>query len=256
MVKNFTSLLALILAFYSFNTYAQSQQFGLVHSSVLNSPIGSISLKSYGFYSPDSVYVGAIYTNKSLLIQPLTTAQKIYSLWKNEDSNSQTVTVYCFESSHLTELSQWIAKNQSEPIFTVRKSFNAITIQTTNETILEIAKLYYVKRIIYQSPTVQNFNFLERTNHRINSFAPTFPLNDTNALTGKNIIIGEWDGGNVGNHIDLNSRVKIIKAPSYSSHATHVAGTMSGAGNLNPLYRGMAPESFVYSWDFMGDIPV
>jgi hypothetical protein len=256
MVKNFTSLLAIILAFYSFNTYAQSQQFGLVHSSVLNSPIGSISLKSYGFYSPDSVYVGAIYTNKSFLIQPLTTAQKIYSLWKNEDSISQTVTVYCFESSHLTELSKWISENHPEANFTHRKSFNALTLKTTNETILEIANLNYVKRIIYQSPSVQTFNFLERGNHRVNSFAPTFPLNDTNALTGKNIIIGEWDGGNIGNHIDLNNRVKIIKAPNYSGHATHVAGTMSGAGNLNPLYRGMAPESFVFSWDFMGDIPV
>lgn len=256
MVKNIPVLFSLLIVFYCSKILAQYQQYGITHTSFVNSPNFNKNFKTFGYYSPDSLYIGALNIENQPFITPLKPSQKIHSLWQNPDSINQSITIYCFEPHHIYELATWLQSKQTKTPIYYRNSFNAVSTIVNNNQIFDIAKLHYVKRIVYKNPQIQSFNFVERTNHRVNSFAPTFPLNDTNALTGKNIIIGEWDAGNIGNHIDLNNRVKIIKAPSYSSHATHVAGTMSGAGNLNPLYRGMAPESFVFSWDFMGDIPV
>lgn len=50
-----------------------------------------------------------------------------------------------------------------------------------------------------------------------------------------------WDGGAVlASHVEINNRTEQKdNAPTISDHATHVAGTMIGAG-INPLAKGMA----------------
>jgi gliding motility-associated-like protein len=86
-------------------------------------------------------------------------------------------------------------------------------------------------------------------------------LNETRmgqrGLTGKGIIAGEWDGAGVGIHIDYQARYTNIDPfvpGTGGEHATHVLGTMGGAGNLNPVAKGMAHEIYTYAWDFIGNV--
>ena len=64
-------------------------------------------------------------------------------------------------------------------------------------------------------------------------------------LTGEGIVIGVGDGGELGDHIDLNEFV-INEADgtiaSFGSHADHVSGIIGSRGNLNPRHKGMAPN--------------
>ncbi len=65
-------------------------------------------------------------------------------------------------------------------------------------------------------------------------------------LTGKGVVVGVGDGGELGNHIDFNNRVINYAIGTYTSfggHGDHVSGTAAGAGLLNPQHKGMAPEA-------------
>jgi hypothetical protein len=74
-------------------------------------------------------------------------------------------------------------------------------------------------------------------------------------LNGENMILGVWDGGRVHNHPLLEGRVTQIDNPTtYSSHSTHVSGTMIGTGALQSgQAKGMAPMAEMNAWDFAGD---
>ena len=66
--------------------------------------------------------------------------------------------------------------------------------------------------------------------------------------------IGIWDGGTVGPHMDFTGRLVLAEPYLSTDHGTHVAGTMAGAGLLDPFARGMAPKARIYSYDYNGDI--
>lgn len=103
-------------------------------------------------------------------------------------------------------------------------------------------------------PPVESNNWVERTNHRV-------PMVDNikgpYALSGKDVIVGEWDGSGAAQHIDYDARhvaMEPFVSGSNGNHATHVAGTVLGAGIRNPEALGMAPKASLFSWDFGGFI--
>ncbi|PHS64044.1 MAG: hypothetical protein COB12_08650 [Flavobacterium sp.] len=77
-------------------------------------------------------------------------------------------------------------------------------------------------------------------------------------LNGENMIGGIWDGGRVRTtHILIENRADQLDSPSgFSSHATHVAGTMIGTGTVaSGTAKGMAPEAELWAYDFNSDTP-
>lgn len=71
-------------------------------------------------------------------------------------------------------------------------------------------------------------------------------------LTGAGVDVLVYDGGQVFVHNDLAGRVTVggSDTSGISSHATHVAGTIGGAGTVQPQYRGMAPAVDIISYGF------
>lgn len=70
-------------------------------------------------------------------------------------------------------------------------------------------------------------------------------------LDGAGVLIGEWDGGQVYPHADFGGRVRNLDAVSADSHATHVAGTILGAGADE--VRGHAPAATLIAGYFNYD---
>lgn len=68
---------------------------------------------------------------------------------------------------------------------------------------------------------------------------------------GSGVVVGHGDDGDIGPHIDYTGRI-IARNTSTSTgdHGDHVAGTIFGAGNLDPDVQGMAPgaELFYYTY--------
>jgi hypothetical protein len=84
----------------------------------------------------------------------------------------------------------------------------------------------------------------------------TGALENLFGLTGKGVNIGIWDGGMAGPHIDFVGRTTIRQSASgISAHATHVAGIMAGAGLVYPLWKGVATEATVFSYDIANAPP-
>jgi hypothetical protein len=133
---------------------------------------------------------------------------------------------------------------RSEPLF------HTVTLRIPQSEILKIASLPFV---LWMEPIEPKFtieNLPGKTLQRSNT------LTDGNRnLTGNGIRLGIWDGGPIGQHLDLSSRVTILEnVGTYPSdntdHAIHVCGTMAGAGNIDPFARGMASKATIFSSDF------
>jgi Subtilase family len=92
-------------------------------------------------------------------------------------------------------------------------------------------------------------NLPGKTLHRSNV------LNDgPRNLTGNGVRMGQWDGGKAGPHLDFLNRIIIRDNVTSDDHHTHVAGTMLGAGLIDPFARGMAPKASLYSYDYNGSV--
>ena len=72
-------------------------------------------------------------------------------------------------------------------------------------------------------------------------------------LTGKGVRVGVWDG-NAEPHFDYGNRLHQqefeMDVVSSEGHGMHVAGTVGGAGLLDPKAMGMAPGVELYSYNF------
>jgi peptidase S8 and S53 subtilisin kexin sedolisin len=62
------------------------------------------------------------------------------------------------------------------------------------------------------------------------------------ALEGEGVRIGIWDA-NITQHVDFGNRIHTQEYELADDHGTHVAGTVLGAGLVNPDARGMAPKA-------------
>lgn len=105
-------------------------------------------------------------------------------------------------------------------------------------------------------PAAEGHNLPGRINHR--SLALNMPGPGGRNLWGKGIVIGEWDGAGIGSHVDYNDRLvnrQKFVAGANGNHATHVCGTITGGGIIDPFAQGMAPRARIYGWDFGGNIP-
>ncbi|MCA9256799.1 MAG: S8 family serine peptidase, partial [Phycisphaerales bacterium] len=94
---------------------------------------------------------------------------------------------------------------------------------------------------------------------------PLDAVNDSNrAITGADIVQAppyDLDGAGVSvlvydagtaraSHVDFEGRLTTHDASGLSDHATHVSGTIGGAGIGNPAVRGMAPGVTIESYGF------
>ena len=69
-------------------------------------------------------------------------------------------------------------------------------------------------------------------------------------VTGSGVKIGLWevDGLPRGTHTDLTDRVTYGDSGSSEQHATHVAGTLIGAGTVSASAKGMAPGASIEAY--------
>lgn len=128
---------------------------------------------------------------------------------------------------------------------------NALVIQVPRDklsAIYEIPECYFFRSV---NPAGQPENLAGRINHRSNFLAADYASGLQYDGTGVNVMM--QDDGQIGEHIDYKGRIDQSGCNNCSTdpnndHGDHVAGTIMGAGNIDPATKGMAfgANLFVY----------
>ncbi len=165
-----------------------------------------------------------------------------------------------------------VSQNQSQREFIKNKSSYILVSNLKTEFEFSSAKNNKdVQDFLINNPTIDNKDNLQRIIDGI----PYFYQEDNNVLsvetlranslypggslglniTGTDMYAGVWDSGKVKEtHVEFGGRVTLgDSAPSYSSHGTHVAGTIIAAG-VSAIRRGFAYQGNVVSYDWTNDI--
>ncbi len=151
----------------------------------------------------------------------------------------------------------------SQDIDATLEKFNALRFQADRQSgrlVYADVKINDVKRMA-KSPIISYISIYNESFEPLNSkTTQTQKVNIMNAptslggynLQGEGVVVGIGDGGEVGDHLDFEDRV--IDEASYSSqyqlHATHVHGTIGGAGIINENFKGLASECTMISENF------
>ncbi len=139
-------------------------------------------------------------------------------------------------------------------IVSEREGFGSLALRVPQSRLRELTEQVWVQHVRPVSALPVAENRPGQGSHRVNM------LRSNNAtvfggrnLTGEGIRVGIWDGGSIGDHIDLSARLTQVEKAPYTDHGTHCIGTIAGAGNKDPRAEGMAPKALLYGWGFDGD---
>lgn len=128
-------------------------------------------------------------------------------------------------------------------------SVNALVVEAPLDQLLRLADDDRVQWIEPPLPRMSENNESNRVLVQANQ-AQAAPYN----LDGSGVTVFVYDGGRVRpTHQDFGGRASVIDGSNQSNHATHVAGTIGGGGNVNAAHRGMAPGVTIVSAGFQHD---
>ncbi|MDA0741895.1 MAG: S8 family serine peptidase [Bacteroidetes bacterium] len=99
---------------------------------------------------------------------------------------------------------------------------------------------------IEEPGTPENYN--SRAAARLDLLNQDFPYR------GSGVVIGIGDDGDIGPHADYKGRLTSLAGTSIGDHGDHVAGTVFGAGNIDPDGEGIAPESEVIYYSYPSNL--
>jgi hypothetical protein len=126
----------------------------------------------------------------------------------------------------------------------------SITIRVNKTNVQQLAELPFISYVESIPPPYELENSTGTTLHRSNTLNTLFaggPKYD-----GTDVVVAVGDGGAISAHADLRNR--LTTSGTVADHATHVAGIIAGAGNIDPLTKGQAPGATIISKSGHSDI--
>ena len=140
-----------------------------------------------------------------------------------------------------------LANTYHAKLLSQAEAINTIVIAVNPDQIKKIAG---EDAVMWVEPPLPKLGELNAENRQLTG------VNTLNAapysLDGSGIDVLVFDAGKVSSHSDFGARLTIglSDTDSVSDHATHVAGTIGGGGNINTNNRGMAPGVNLISYAF------
>ena len=172
-----------------------------------------------------------------------------YPQWAWLDGDNMKIWLLHFPQLQTSQVINALAQKNIQ-VIDRKDAEQAVAVSFNPENIDQLTALPFVYHVQEMEDPGEPENFKSRNNHRVNTLQAPLAKN----IDGSGITVGHGDDGDIGPHIDYKGRLTIApgtrnSAPS-SDHGDHVAGTIFGAGNLNPDGRGMAPGAENYYQDY------
>lgn len=169
---------------------------------------------------------------------------------KNGDGNARFVLGF-YPNIPITQVAAELEKHNAEFIF-VAEGFVNVTLAESELTAITSSSIFHYIQEAAEKAEPENFR--ARTSHRTNVLQGNYM--GGNNYDGSGVLLAHGDDGDIDKHIDFEGRLTSYAGPSNGNHGDHVAGTVFGAGNLNPAGKGMAPgaEIAYFSYSSGGSI--
>lgn len=177
----------------------------------------------------------------------------VYALLGNDEVK---LDVFAYNNKGLEPLKAQLLSN-GFTLIGEAESANGFTIGSDIDDINKLASLSEVFFVDVTAAPPMPENLPGKTSHRSNFIASAHPQLPKYDGRGVNVAMG--DDRLIGPHIDYQGRIdQSSTSGNTGDHGDHVAGTIMGAGNLDPFAQGMAPGAFLYVytvWDAVNDAP-
>lgn len=167
---------------------------------------------------------------------------------KNTDSEEEVLVA--FYSSFDYNIGIGLLKNQGFITASDQyKEYNIVQLQIPLSRLAELASIPFVQYIEKVPPPPVELNFNSRNLVKANVVQSALP--DGYNLSGEGVVIGINEViGLPQEHIDFADRL-LPGQTGVGYHSTHVHGIVAGKGLINELYKGYAPNAFLYSPGFL-----
>ena len=184
-------------------------------------------------------------------IIPVKPEQKIHPKLQNgktpdwaKDGDNAMLEVLLYKDVNLALAFEQLKAN-SFNVKEINTYAHVFIVSTAISNLEKLANNPFVHFIAPIDPPSYPENKSGRTLHRSNVINAEYTSG--RHYNGEGINIMMQDDGEIGPHIDYQGRLDQSAVSSSSgSHGDHVAGTIMGAGNLDPYGRGMADAAFLY----------
>ncbi|MFT3826941.1 MAG: S8 family serine peptidase [Chitinophagaceae bacterium] len=236
-------------------------QFNELPTPALKQQLAAAGVQLYD-YVPGNAFFAEVQSNQPLSnlkqysvagAYNVGTANKISPELKavTNPSQQQTIGFSYFGSITRDEVMQAVTQAGASPASTRIQPANTIFVTATPDVIQRIAALPYVSFIASQALKDEPLNYNNQAAHGIHALSAP----QTRNLQGRNVTVGMGDNSDPSTHIDISPRLINRAAVAPVNHGTHTTGTVGGGGIINPLYKGMAPQSTLLS-QYFSDILV
>jgi hypothetical protein len=148
---------------------------------------------------------------------------------------------FSFES-----VQQELQNKNFEIISTQNKEYRVIALRVPVQRLSELASLPFIEFVQSAPAADKAINYNSMFASRANVLKAPLAVGGKN-LNGQGVVVGEGDNGDIQTHLDLTGRIINRVGEIPLAHATHVAGTIGGAGIIQELYAGYAPKATILS---------
>lgn len=148
-------------------------------------------------------------------------------------------------------VSMELQKNNFDILNTDYRTYRIIALRTATSRLEELASLPFIEYVQAAPKEDQELNYNSMFASRANVLKAPLVAGGDN-LNGQGVVIGLGDNGDIQSHLDFTGRLVNRAGEVMRAHASHVGGTVAGAGIIQELYAGYAPKATLLNQVFSG----
>ncbi len=242
---------------------AENKSFAVIQFEQIPTPAERLQLSQSGIelldYIPDNAYTvtitGSLNSDvlnkvKARSVTNLTATQKMqpelaignFPAWSVKVAGTIDTWISFPKTFSFETVKNELLRKGFEIISTEHNDYRIIALRVAVQRLGELALLPFIEFVQAAPGEVVALNYNSMFLSRANMLKAPLAFGGRN-LNGQGVVVGIGEDGDIQTHIDFTERLINRAGFIPKAHATHVSGTIGGAGILNELYAGYAPKS-------------
>lgn len=170
----------------------------------------------------------------------------IFPNWALKNNNQIELWISFPSSFNFETVQQELYRKGFQITSTLNKNYRILELIVATDRLTELAAMPCIDYVQAAPAPVKEFNTNSMAASKANMLKASI-ANGGLGLTGQGVVVGVGDNGDIQTHLDFTGRIINRAGDIPRAHATHVAGTVGGAGIINELHEGYAPKSTILS---------